>query len=85
MYLSDLTFISDGNPNTIDDLINFRKRFLVYRVIEQIKKYQNDPYHITPKEPIATFLRHFPVFSDSDLFSLSLAREPREQIKKGNR
>lgn len=30
MYLTDLTFIEDGNPNNSNNLINFSKRKLVY-------------------------------------------------------
>lgn len=31
VYIQDLTFIEDGNPDEIDDYINFHKRVLIYR------------------------------------------------------
>lgn len=41
VHLSDLTFIEDGNPDTIDGLINFTKRRLVFRVISDLVRYLN--------------------------------------------
>ena len=40
LYLSDLTFIDEGNPNEINGLINFSKRMLLYEVIQQVQQYQ---------------------------------------------
>lgn len=40
MYLSDLTFIEDGNPDTLDGLININKRRMVYAIIESVQQYQ---------------------------------------------
>ena len=40
MYLTDLTFIEDGNADTIGGLINFSKRLLYASVLQEIKTYQ---------------------------------------------
>jgi len=53
VYLTDLTFIEDGNPDLVKhkssksgtqtsdlDLINFKKRDLVYKVIQEVLVYQ---------------------------------------------
>ncbi len=42
MYLKDLTFIEDGNPDIITDfkLINFNKRTQLSKIILKIKEYQ---------------------------------------------
>ena len=41
VYLTDLTFLMDGNPDNVDDgLINFKKRRLIAEVIEEIHQYQ---------------------------------------------
>ena len=36
VYLLDLIYIEDGNPDTIDGLINFSKRHLVTKVIQDV-------------------------------------------------
>jgi len=81
-YLTDLTFIEDGNPDcfTVDEnevLINFRKRELLYKVLQEIQVYQTSRYNIEPKEPLLTYLRYLPNLDDEILYSLSLLREPR--------
>eukprot|EP01114_Cavostelium_apophysatum_P014905 TRINITY_DN3971_c0_g1_i2.p1 TRINITY_DN3971_c0_g1~~TRINITY_DN3971_c0_g1_i2.p1 ORF type:complete len:622 (-),score=142.26 TRINITY_DN3971_c0_g1_i2:1171-3003(-) len=45
VYLSDLTFIEDGNLDMIGNLINFEKRFMVYRVLLEVLTYQQKPYN----------------------------------------
>jgi son of sevenless-like protein len=41
VYQSDLTFIGDGNPDTLDNgYINFFKRQLVAEVIKEVQLYQ---------------------------------------------
>ena len=40
MYLTDLTFIEDGNPDTVDGLINFVKRRLYANVIRDLQQFQ---------------------------------------------
>lgn len=77
VYLSDLTFMEDGNPDKVDNLINLGKRELIYRVIEEVNQYQVTPYQIQANEPIHTFLRELPHLEEKDLFDLSLVREPR--------
>ena len=82
MYLTDLTFIEDGNPefNTAPDgkqLINFRKQGLLYKVFQEIQVYQTQTYSFAAKEPLATYLRYLPHLSDAVLYDISLKREPR--------
>ena len=71
VYLTDLTFTEDGNPNLIDNLINFSKRELVYKIIEEVKQYQVTGYNFESKEPIFTFLAQLPVLKESSLFELT--------------
>lgn len=43
MYLSDLTFIDEGNPDYLHSsktLINFTKRELIYNVLSEIQQFQ---------------------------------------------
>jgi hypothetical protein len=45
VYLSDLTFIEDGNADTVHNgLINFDKRRFLANVISEIQQYQQTPY-----------------------------------------
>jgi hypothetical protein len=48
VHLSDLTFIEDGNPDTIRGLINFTKRRFLFRVISEISRYQQNAYNLHP-------------------------------------
>lgn len=46
VYLTDLVFIQDGNPDFLKDsrLINFGKRHKTAEVIKEIMIYQSTPY-----------------------------------------
>eukprot|EP01090_Pellita_catalonica_P007974 TRINITY_DN1859_c0_g1_i1.p1 TRINITY_DN1859_c0_g1~~TRINITY_DN1859_c0_g1_i1.p1 ORF type:complete len:1124 (-),score=199.38 TRINITY_DN1859_c0_g1_i1:97-3090(-) len=77
-YLKDITFIEDGNPDMIDGLINYSKRELVNKVIEEVQHYQGTRYDIEKKEHEYAFLSELPSMTDKQLFDLSLLREPRQ-------
>jgi len=81
MYLTDLTFIDDGNPDVVDSKINWNKRELTYRVLSEIELYQQVQYSFPAVEPIRTFLTELPGINEKELFELSLLREPRETPK----
>jgi len=83
-YLSDLTFIEDGNPDRIGDLINWQKRELEFKVIVEIQQYQAQPYKFPVVEPINTFLTELPSMTDKELYDLSISLEPRESRDAGN-
>lgn len=51
VHLTDLTFIEDGNPNFVDDLINMQKRHLVGKQIGPLEKLQGRPYGTFAKRP----------------------------------
>ncbi|CAG8523560.1 11449_t:CDS:2, partial [Acaulospora colombiana] len=82
VYLTDLTFIEDGNPNIIKksrQLINFSKRMKTAEVIREIQQYQSIPYSLTPVQDIIIFIQsHLQDSKDvADLYSQSLSMEPR--------
>ncbi|CAG8528266.1 3951_t:CDS:10 [Paraglomus brasilianum] len=84
VYLTDLTFIEDGNPNVLKknrNLINFSKRMKTAEVIREIQQYQAVPYHLTPVQEIQIFIKsHLQDSRDvGDLYALSLSMEPRER------
>jgi len=82
-----LQFIQDGNKDFLPEgnLVNFRKRQMASEVINDIKRWQAQPFNFTPIQSIKTFiLDSLNQFSDtrasSDHFwALSLEREPRER------
>ena len=43
-YLTDLTFIDDGNPDEVDGMINFFKWSLTAGVIEDLSRFQQISY-----------------------------------------
>ena len=78
VYLTDLTFIDDGNPSEYGDgMINFTKRQLVAGVLNEVLKYQQSQFDIKPEEPLFSFLKEFPALDADALYKLSLTREPR--------
>eukprot|EP01094_Clydonella_sp_ATCC50884_P020725 TRINITY_DN4364_c0_g1_i1.p1 TRINITY_DN4364_c0_g1~~TRINITY_DN4364_c0_g1_i1.p1 ORF type:complete len:880 (-),score=376.47 TRINITY_DN4364_c0_g1_i1:260-2899(-) len=81
VYLTDLTFIEDGNPDTLDvggvEQINFGKRKMIFKVIQEVLLYQQRPYSFPSVDPIRTFLLSFPHGTDKSLYNISLQYEPR--------
>ncbi|KAJ6232182.1 ras guanine nucleotide exchange factor i-related [Anaeramoeba flamelloides] len=78
VYLTDLTFIEEGNPNFINGLINFSKRRLIYEVIFEIQNFQNKGYNLQPVQQILSFLEKLPILDEKDVYSKSLKYEPRK-------
>ncbi|KAL1748359.1 hypothetical protein HDZ31DRAFT_29833 [Schizophyllum fasciatum] len=86
VFLSTLQFIQDGNPDKLPgDLVNFRKRAKASEVIQDIKRWQAQPFNFTRVTVIQNFIEEsLNQFSDATQWSdhfwtLSLEREPRER------
>lgn len=77
VYLTDLTFIEEGNPNYVGNRINFAKQLYIFRVISVIQAYQKFPYNLTPVESIQQFWQSAAKKPENELYKLSLEREPR--------
>jgi len=77
-YLTDITFIEDGNADYMDGLINYRKREMVYGVIRDIQQYQQQAYAFPMVDGIAHYLTELPSNDEETLYALSLLREPRK-------
>lgn len=83
IYLQDLTFIEDGNPDYIKKstkLINFAKRQKAAEVIREINQFQSPPYNFQPVPDLQAFIRsNLESSLDIDkLYERSLQLEPRE-------
>jgi hypothetical protein len=84
VYLTDLTFIEDGNTNVLkknNQLINFSKQTKTAEVIREIQQYQNQPYNLNPVKEIADFILRSinEVVDETTLYNMSLILEPRER------
>lgn len=83
VYLTVLTFIQDGSKDILKDggLINFQKRQKTADVIQEITKFQGQPYNLTKIQTIRTFIEESLANLDNapDFWQLSLEREPRER------
>lgn len=82
VYLTDLTFIDDGNPDQLKDspnLINFSKRAKTADVVRDIQQYQALPYHLTVVPDIQAYVKKEleTVLKVEDLFEQSMKLEPR--------
>ena len=80
VYLSDLTFIDEGNLDYVKDnkLINFEKRALSAKVITEIQLFQQMQYCFRPMPFLQSYLTNLKMFSESEAYKLSLEYEPRE-------
>jgi hypothetical protein len=84
-YLTDLTFVEEGNPDEIPEkhnpenmLINFGKRELVCNTLLDVRLYQDTPYVLSPLEPLRSLLVDLPYVPEKEGYDLSLMLEPRQ-------
>jgi son of sevenless-like protein len=84
LYLTDLTFIEDGNSNVVKSmphLINIDKRIKTADKIREIQQYQY-PYGLMEVPELQNFIRHNLRSGERDpdeLYQKSLQLEPRER------
>mmetsp|Transcript_22798 Transcript_22798/g.25377 ORF Transcript_22798/g.25377 Transcript_22798/m.25377 type:complete len:438 (+) Transcript_22798:46-1359(+) len=82
VYLTDLTFIEDGNPDMIGGLINWKKPQLIYRVIREIARFQRGYYTFTVDDNLMRSLSQLIFLDEQELYSKSLVLEPRGCLRK---
>lgn len=87
LYLNDLTYIEDGNPNVFDGKINWKKRKRITKVLEEILKAQQQPFNFAPVPIIRDYiLKGQTSCLDIDLqYKLSLELESRDGKKKSSK
>lgn len=86
MYLTDLTFMDEGNPDFITSpggvkLINFSKRRRVSLVIRDIQQYQLTPYKLIPLKVIQSYIKGASTYDDETLWKVSEQTIPKGQNK----
>ncbi|MDP2437706.1 MAG: guanine nucleotide exchange factor [archaeon] len=83
VYLTDLTFIEDGNPNILaSGHINFNKRVVVAGVISQILAFKQRAYQLKLVPGFHKFVGAIQGYSEEDAFTKSLQLEPRSVRSK---
>eukprot|EP01134_Creolimax_fragrantissima_P003423 CFRG3423T1 len=80
IYLTDLTFIEEGNPNRLPcGAINFNKRRIFAGTITQILEYQKHDFNFTIVNALHTFLSDLYLpWNEDSLYKQSLVVEPRK-------
>jgi son of sevenless len=80
IFLTDLTFIDEGNPDFVNEKINFTKVKRVSKIIKNLNTYQQTPYDIKLHEGLQNYFDQLDVrLEDEEMYELSLLREPREK------
>jgi son of sevenless-like protein len=83
VYLTDLVFIEDGNPNTFEEdgstFINFRKMSIMGEVLMEISSYQQERYGFLKIDDLYNYLLMMEAHSDNELHQLSQTAEPKKR------
>jgi len=82
VFLTDLTFIEEGNQSMVNGMINFSKRRKFAEVLIQLKELQQNPYNFEDiKELQSIIVECKVIWDDKDLFAQSLKIEPRGEAQ----
>jgi RasGEF domain/RasGEF N-terminal motif len=87
VYLTDLTYIQDGNQDSRNDvagdrrvhLVNFTKREQVVDLLKEIDFFQRVAFPFVALQPVFQFVSTPPAFDERTLYRLSLIREPQQK------
>eukprot|EP00127_Corallochytrium_limacisporum_P002362 Clim_evm3s119 gene=Clim_evmTU3s119 len=79
MFLTDLTFLEDGNPDLMKntELVNFMKCRRVAGIISDVQHYQYTQHDFKPVEDLQCFLTNLPQLDEEEAWVLSQKLEPR--------
>lgn len=82
VYLTDLTFIEEGNPDNLESgHINFVKRRMIADRIVEIKQLQQTPYNLMKLPQVFDFLDNVNTLPENLQYRLSQRFEPRRKWK----
>ena len=83
VHLQDLVFIEDGNPNSIGNLINWRKCNYVASIVSLIQLFQSTQYNmeLTLHREFQYFLEHSVKMNDLELYERSTLCEPKNAVR----
>ncbi|SCV00141.1 LANO_0F05402g1_1 [Lachancea nothofagi CBS 11611] len=88
VYLSDLTFIAQGNPDFLHrsaDIINFGKRVRIVEILKEVASYQNIRYKVKRYDDVQAFIEESikNVPNIEKQYEQSLRVEPRTDASAG--
>ncbi|KAL0482849.1 hypothetical protein AKO1_014141 [Acrasis kona] len=81
IYFRDLVFLDDGNPNIIEDKINFLKCINIYNTMATITRFQGRNYSFTRNSNIIKDILYHHEVSDDDLYNYSLNIQPKKSTQ----
>eukprot|EP00111_Clytia_hemisphaerica_P006364 TCONS_00018439-protein len=77
IYLKDLTFITDGNPDYLKGgVVNLSKRRQVHVLLEEIRRFQKKRYNFQEVQEIREYLLSKSFVSEDKLHQMSKKNEP---------
>jgi hypothetical protein len=79
MYLTDLTFIEDGNQDLLNNKINFLKRRKLATLIRDLQTYHQTQYKLQEVEQLREKWLRISPWTENELYSKSLQVYPRQQ------
>ena len=82
VYLTDLTFIDEGNPGLVGGLINFWKANLLFNVLAEIAQYQQDSFSFKQDFNVQAAFDQCTFEPEDAHFALSLKIEGRNVTSK---
>lgn len=87
VFLTDLTFLEDGNKDFVvgegdTSLINFTKRHKISHVIREIRQYQQMPYCLQHIKFIGDYLLKAEYMEEDECYKLSVEMEPKASALK---
>jgi hypothetical protein len=72
LYLTDLTFIEDGNPKYVNGKINFIKCRKFADVIRNMKVYQTTRYALEEVEDLSDILKNINYLEEQEMTEMSM-------------
>jgi son of sevenless-like protein len=78
MFLTDLTFVEDGNKDITDGLINFFKRQKYAVVIREMLRLQSERYAFTVVPDLQNKLLNLQEYNEDKLLEISYKYEPKK-------
>ena len=86
LYLTDVVYVTEGNPDKIGDMINFDKYVKLAHIVEDIHRLQVSKHNFMALEEVQLFFKQ--QLKDSrdiqELHDLSQTVEPRERTTHGS-
>jgi hypothetical protein len=78
IFLTDLTFIEEGNKSMNESRINFDKKRKIFKIIQNLVQYQSVDFGFVPVGEYKDYIKLITFEDDNKNYKASLSNEPRE-------